>query len=252
MTETKPTKYCRKCQTLKPLFDFNVCSRNGDGRQSRCRECEAAHYSKKVQTVSSEITVVEKSCSVCGIVKPASEFNRRRYSPDGLQPLCRICYHEYMAGWVIQNPDYQKDWYSENRERKLQSKKQYYTDNPEKQKEVRIRFKLKNPEKYKELSRRGSKRARLNGKAALYDAKRRAAYLQAIPKWYELEQEAILAIYAECKQINLSSDVKHAVDHIVPLQSPLVCGLHTLANLRIITFSENSAKLNRHWPDMSC
>lgn len=40
------------------------------------------------------------------------------------------------------------------------------------------------------------------------------------------------------------------VDHIVPLISPLVCGLHTDANLRIITAFDNRSKRNRHWPDM--
>ena len=250
MTSKKTTKLCRICQTEKHIDEFSTCRRNKDGKQSRCRACEHDHYVARSRKVSNDVTVSEKACSVCGETKSASEFNKRRYSTDGLQPLCRVCYHEYMADWVIQNPDYQKDWYTENREKKLQSKKQYYLDNPEKQKEVRARYIKNNKERYRELCRAASKRARLNGKAALYDTKRRAAYLQAIPKWYDLEQEAILSIYAECKQINLTSDVKHAVDHIVPLQNPLVCGLHTLANLRIITFSENSAKRNWHWPDM--
>lgn len=250
MTSKKTTKLCRICQTEKHIDEFSTCRRNKDGKQSRCRACEHDHYVARSRKVSNDVTVSEKECSVCGETKSASEFNKRRYSTDGLQPLCRVCYHEYLDEWSLKNPDYHTDWYVKNREYKLQWRKDYIKNNPEKMQKARVRWRLANPEKYKEFSRRGSKRARLNGRAALYDAKRRAAYLQAIPKWYELEQEAILSIYAECKQINLTSDVKHAVDHIVPLQSPLVCGLHTLANLRIITFSENSAKLNRHWPDM--
>ena len=242
MTSEKTTKFCRICQIEKHLDEFSTCRRNKDGKQSRCKSCEHEHYIARSKKNSNDVSVNEKACTVCGEIKPASDFNKRRYSLDGLQPLCRSCYHEYLDEWTRQNPDYQKEWYAENREYKLQSKKQYYLDNPEKQKEVRIRFKVKNPERYKELSRRGNKRARLNGKAALYNAKRRAAYLRAIPKWYDLEKEAILAIYAECKQISLTSGVKHAVDHIVPLQSPIVCGLHAIANLRIITFSENTAK----------
>lgn len=250
MTSKKTTKFCHKCQTEKNVDEFSIQRRNKDGRQSKCKKCEQRYYAEKSKKNNNDVSVEEKECSVCGKTKPASDFNKRRYSPDGLQPLCRSCYHEYLEEWTLQNPDYHTDWYSENREYKLQYRKDYTKNNPEKMRKARVRWRLANPEKYKEFSRRGSKRARLTGRAALYDAKRRAAYLQAIPKWSELEQEAILALYAECKQINLSSDVKHAVDHIVPLQSPIVCGLHTLANLRIITFSENSAKRNRHWPDM--
>lgn len=40
------------------------------------------------------------------------------------------------------------------------------------------------------------------------------------------------------------------VDHIVPLNSDLVCGLHCEANLQVIPAEHNLAKGNRHWPDM--
>lgn len=250
MTSKKTTKFCRKCQTEKSVDEFSTCRRNKSGKQSSCKKCDRERYAEKSKALQNDVSVNEKACTVCGEIKPASDFNKRRYSPDGLQPLCRSCYHEYLDEWTRQNPDYHKEWYAENREEKLQYRKDYSKNNPNKIREANFRWRLANPDRCKELSIIGSKRARLSGRAALYDAKRRAAYLQAIPKWYDLEQEAILAIYAECKQINLTSDVKHAVDHIVPLQNPLVCGLHTLANLRIITFSENSAKRNWHWPDM--
>lgn len=37
-------------------------------------------------------------------------------------------------------------------------------------------------------------------------------------------------------------------DHIVPISSPLVCGLNCPDNIRIITFEANSAKSNHMWP----
>jgi hypothetical protein len=45
-------------------------------------------------------------------------------------------------------------------------------------------------------------------------------------------------------------EVEYHVDHIVPLTSDLVCGLHCEANLQIAVGKDNIAKNNRWWPDM--
>lgn len=40
------------------------------------------------------------------------------------------------------------------------------------------------------------------------------------------------------------------VDHLVPLNSPYVCGLHWHHNLRIVRSCDNRNKSNYEWPDM--
>lgn len=70
---------------------------------------------------------------------------------------------------------------------------------------------------------------------------------QATPAW--ATREPVAAIYHEAAQRRAAGeDVE--VDHIVPLASPLVCGLHWHANLRIIERLDNVEKSNHHWPDM--
>lgn len=79
-------------------------------------------------------------------------------------------------------------------------------------------------------------------KRLTYAKRRQAAKILAIPKWADLD--AIAEVYQEAAYFQLQ------VDHIVPLRSKLVCGLHVVDNLQLLTAAENSAKGNRYWPDM--
>jgi hypothetical protein len=74
---------------------------------------------------------------------------------------------------------------------------------------------------------------------------------RALPAWADLD--AIAEIYRRCAKRNVrraGSRKWLVVDHIVPLQSKLVCGLHVHNNLRIIPNVTNIRKGNRRWPDM--
>lgn len=65
---------------------------------------------------------------------------------------------------------------------------------------------------------------------------------RALPKW--ADSAAIRTFYEAAYVLSLE------VDHIVPLRSPLVCGLHVEHNLQLLTRQENAAKGNRWRPDM--
>jgi hypothetical protein len=68
------------------------------------------------------------------------------------------------------------------------------------------------------------------------DARYRASKLQATPNWANLT--TIREIYRTCPE-------GYHVDHIIPLQNDLVCGLHCEFNLQHLPASENLSKGNR-------
>ncbi len=89
-----------------------------------------------------------------------------------------------------------------------------------------------------------------NKPAALADTNhRRASKLQATPAW--ANDFFIKEAYSLAKLREKVCGGKWHVDHIVPLRSPLVCGLHVEHNLQVIPARANLQKHNRHWPDMA-
>ena len=115
-----------------------------------------------------------------------------------------------------------------------------------------------NPERVKAVKRK-NKATRKDTIRAEYErnkpdyfaraASRRVNVKQATPLWADKEQ--IAEIYLIAGKLNgfFTKPVVH-VDHIVPLNSKLVCGLHTPANLEIISAKANLSKGNATWPNM--
>lgn len=69
----------------------------------------------------------------------------------------------------------------------------------------------------------------------------------AWPEWADCE--AMASIYREAAERRAAGeDVQ--VDHMVPIKSSEVCGLHCEFNLRIIARIDNLSKGNNWWPNM--
>jgi hypothetical protein len=71
---------------------------------------------------------------------------------------------------------------------------------------------------------------------------------QATPLWGD--EFVIEEIYHLSKLRSELTGVKWHVDHIVPINSEIVCGLHVESNLQVIPGILNISKGNRFWPDM--
>jgi 5-methylcytosine-specific restriction endonuclease McrA len=82
---------------------------------------------------------------------------------------------------------------------------------------------------------------------ASHQTQRRAKHKQANPKW--VNDDGMFLIHETYHLSNLRTKVtgiKWEVDHIIPLQNELVCGLHVIENLRVIPKSINASKGNRY------
>ena len=126
----------------------------------------------------------------------------------------------------------------ERKERKRENDKKYRDKNKEKIKARDKKYREENIEKIKKYLKEN--KALLN----IQDAKRRAQKIKATPAWYEQERDKVELIYEKAREFGFH------VDHIVPLNSKKVCGLHTWANLQLLAPEVNISKGNRRWPDM--
>jgi hypothetical protein len=82
--------------------------------------------------------------------------------------------------------------------------------------------------------------------SAVHSRKRKARVRIATPFW--ADRRRIKAFYLRAQAYTAKFGRRYVVDHIVPLQHPLVCGLHVPANMRIILLRTNAVKNNRFDP----
>lgn len=182
----------------------------------------------------------QKKCIKCSENKPLNRFCRDRVRPSGLHPYCKDCMKlavSYIQQYSIKkqkgNAAYQhtlareKKRYWNNKEAKLEYAKRWYQENKEHALEQAKQYRIQN-----------------TSKRTAWNTKRRCQKIHATPSWYKQEKEKIEQLYAESSQRTKDTGIQHHVDHIIPLLSEHVCGLHCLSNLRIITADENAKKYN--------
>lgn len=208
--------------------------------------------------------VLVKECSKCGGTKLMELFNKSSRSKMGRTSHCKACRKEARENNKEAIAAQRKAYYEANKEVLLTEAKQDRQENPEKYKakeaakylrhqdDIKARvldYQKRKPEVYRKAGKKYREDNPHLGRAKT--AKRRAAKLRATPVWgnSEFEQFYIAELY-HLAQLRGEAGIPCHVDHIVPLISKLVCGLHCAANLRILPAKENESKGNRFWPDM--
>lgn len=171
-------------------------------------------------------TNVSKPCKKCG--------GNDRY----LNGRCIPCRKEWMRAYgearYAANPADQKlrsaKWYSKNAERERAKCKEKHLRTKEKRNLVIAKWKANNP-----------------AKRNAHEARRRSAKLAASPTWSNLF--FIEEIYALGQLRTKLFGFSWHVDHVVPLKSKIVCGLHVEQNLQVVPAVINQSKSNTVWPN---
>jgi 5-methylcytosine-specific restriction endonuclease McrA len=134
-----------------------------------------------------------------------------------------------------------KKWAENNKQRSREIKQAYRARNRETERQYHAFRRLEQPEKVAAIN----KRYREEHPEVYTEARaaRRAAELQATPRW--VNRLAIQAMYAKAVFMSRQQGVPFEVDHIIPLQGEQVCGLHVACNLQILSRHENRSKSNR-------
>jgi 5-methylcytosine-specific restriction endonuclease McrA len=123
-----------------------------------------------------------------------------------------------------------KEWIMQYQKDNKEVAKQYRNDNVERLKEQRALWRKNNPDQVAKLS-----------------SNRQFKLEQATPYWSETKE--IKVVYLKRDEYRNIYGIPFEVDHIIPINSDTVCGLHVLANLQLLDKSLNSSKHNYHQSD---
>jgi hypothetical protein len=133
-----------------------------------------------------------------------------------------------------------KNWQKNNRERVRQYDRQRY----QQQAQAGVAWHQLNPKQHRKNGKTSYEKNKAREFARV--ASRRALKKQAVACWSN--KEKIKKFYEEAQKLTIKTGEVHHVDHVYPLQSDWLCGLHVESNLQILTEKENQKKGNRTWP----
>ena len=193
-------------------------------------------------------------------------FNIANGTKTGLASSCKQCKanarerdKEHIAAqkrtWYENNVEYVREQGFVHREKHKDRLKEYDAKKYLKNREAVLKYIANYQKENPEVGRKAGKKYRAANpdKQCAKAAKRRARLLRATPEWTledEWEQFYLAEIYHLSALRTEMLGESYNVDHMVPLTSKLVCGLHVSSNLQVLLGTKNSAKMNRHWPDM--
>ena len=180
-----------------------------------------------------------KNCTKCKKEKNKNELNKHKYTKDKLRPDCKVCQALYFNKYYTKNTEKistnSEKFYLAHKKELIAYQQKYRLENKEKISKQKAEYAVR---KKAEIAARKARHLKANPERYRdWSAKRRAKKLKATPKWANLE---------EIKKNYLNCPKDYEVDHIIPLQGKIVCGLHVENNLQYLTKVENRKKGNKY------
>lgn len=150
-----------------------------------------------------------------------------RYVDSG---VCKACVYANEKRFRSANTTLVYARNSEWRRAKPDYDRQYYSANTERVKQYAKEWKERNPDQ-----------------VAIMQDRRGELLKRATPPW--AEHDLINMVYKKRDELNQAWDTTFTVDHIIPIQSDTVCGLHCWSNLQLLCRTENGQKRNKYQQD---
>lgn len=207
-----------------------------------------------------------KTCTRCKKDLEPTEFGKNKRQKSGLSPHCKDCQKIANSkfdfkGWYQTNKSVVIARVYEYRKARPEQEKKYRQKRAGKQQKYNAEWRSANPDRVAELKRlwkarnvehvrklKAESRSRNLHSRSAKEARRRTASKRGQPAWANVF--FIREAYHLARLRTEITGFPWQVDHIVPLRSELVCGLHVENNLAVIPAVTNIGKSNRHWPDM--
>lgn len=192
-------------------------------------------------------TDLMRVCKVCKQEKQMLDFKQG----SNTRLTCRHCHNQknrekYAASVGGLKPKRRKPTKEQQLEMNRAYTKLWREKNPEKSKQVAKDYARRSPEVAKSRAKRRLEQKR--DEIYAYNSTKRSKVKKATPAWSE--HFFVAEAYRLARLRTKITGFKWSVDHIVPLQSKIVCGLHCHTNIRVVPAEINSSKGNRWWPNM--
>lgn len=212
---------CTKCRDFKSIEEFHTHSKLSYGYNTHCKSCQSKEQKSKREANPEKGKIRAKEYYEKNREKVKAYV--REYRLENLETI-KEKKKVYLE--KVRTEQWWKDRHTEKRKKQC---KNWRSNNPNHVKDYNKTYKTENKELCSRISRRriSSKRTRnLNLPIGLKD---------------ELANLAL-----EVQVLNKEAGYRaYHLDHIIPLNHPLVSGLHVSWNCQIITATENCSKSNK-------